>query len=192
MTFDLTTVESGILGTRFAGQVKYFPSVDSTNQLALEAAQAGERSGVWIADEQLAGRGRSGHSWHSAAGDGLYVSALVTPLLEIGKALWISLATGLAAKTAILEVAQLEVDIRWPNDLLIHGRKCGGILVETAIAHAEQDTSAMLRHAVIGIGINLNHTKFPGRTCTGCNLIETCKWAHNLTGTAACCHPAAT
>jgi BirA family biotin operon repressor/biotin-[acetyl-CoA-carboxylase] ligase len=53
------------------------------------------------------------------------------------------------------------VDIRWPNDLLVHGRKCGGILVETSVAPAVDDRPAMLRYAVIGVGINLNHEAFP-------------------------------
>jgi BirA family biotin operon repressor/biotin-[acetyl-CoA-carboxylase] ligase len=161
MAFDLRAVEAGIAGTQFAGQVMHLPSVGSTNVLALEAAQAGARTGVWVADEQTAGRGRGGHGWHSTVGDGLYASALVTPPLPMTTALWISLATGLAAKTAIQKVAALEVDIRWPNDLLIDGRKCGGILVETAVAPAEVDKAAMLRYAVIGVGINLNHSEFP-------------------------------
>jgi len=76
-------------------------------------------------------------------------------------ALQISLATGLAAQAAIREVTALDVDIRWPNDLLIDARKCGGILVETAAAPVDRDQAAMLRYAVIGIGINLNHSKFP-------------------------------
>jgi BirA family transcriptional regulator, biotin operon repressor / biotin---[acetyl-CoA-carboxylase] ligase len=161
MAFDLKAVEAGIAGTQFAGQVMHLPSVGSTNVLALEAAQAGARTGVWVADEQTAGRGRGGHGWHSTVGDGLYASALVTPPLPMTTALWISLATGLAAKAAIQKVAALEVDIRWPNDLLIDGRKCGGILVETAVAPAEVDKAAMLRYAVIGVGINLNHSEFP-------------------------------
>ena len=74
---DLPSLDRSVAGTRFAGQVRHFPSVLSTNSLALEAAQAGERSGVWVAEEQTAGRGRGGHTWHSAAGDGLYVSAMV-------------------------------------------------------------------------------------------------------------------
>ncbi len=135
----------------------HFPSVGSTNVLALEAAQAGARGGVWVADEQTAGRGRGGHGWHSVAGDGLYVSALVTPTLPMTTALLLSLATGLAAKAAIAEVTGLDCDIRWPNDLMLKGRKCGGILVETAVAAAESDAAAMLRYAVIGVGINLNH-----------------------------------
>ncbi len=77
--FDLQAVEAAIVGTEFAGRIHQFPSVGSTNVLALEAAQTGARSGVWVADEQTAGRGRGGHGWHSAAGDGLYVSALTAP-----------------------------------------------------------------------------------------------------------------
>jgi BirA family biotin operon repressor/biotin-[acetyl-CoA-carboxylase] ligase len=153
--FDLAAVDAGIAETRFAGRVLHFASVGSTNVLALEAAQAGARVGVWVSDEQTAGRGRGGHGWHSAAGDGLYVSALVAPVLPMTMALWLSLATGLAARTAIAEVTGLAVDIRWPNDLLLNGRKCGGILVETAVE------GAMLRYAVIGVGINVNHARFP-------------------------------
>jgi BirA family transcriptional regulator, biotin operon repressor / biotin---[acetyl-CoA-carboxylase] ligase len=152
---DLVALDSGIAGTAFAGQVRHFASVGSTNALALEAAQAGARVGAWVADEQTAGRGRGGHGWHSAAGDGLYVSALIAPPLPMTMALWLSLATGLAARAAIREVTGMAVDIRWPNDLLLNGRKCGGILVETAV------DGAMLRYAVIGMGINVNHASFP-------------------------------
>lgn len=153
--FDLAALDAEIAGTAFAGQVRHFPSVGSTNALASEAAQAGARVGVWIADEQTAGRGRGGHGWHSVAGDGLYVSALVAPALPMTMALWLSLATGLATRTAIREATGMIVDIRWPNDLLLNRRKCGGILVETAV------DGAMLRYAVIGIGINVNHAGFP-------------------------------
>lgn len=162
MALNLSEVEAGLYGTRFAHTLTYRPSVGSTNTLALEAAQAGERTGVWVAEEQTAGRGRGGHNWHSAAGDGLYVSVLVTPVLPVSMALWISLATGLAARQAIAEVTSLKTDIRWPNDLLIGKKKCGGILVETAMTSAPHSGSeAMLRYAVIGVGINLNHAGFP-------------------------------
>lgn len=160
-TFDLQAVEAGIVGTEFASRVMHFPSVGSTNVLALEAAQSGLRDGVWVADEQTAGRGRGGHGWHSVVGDGLYVSALVAPSLPMTTALTISLATGLAAQAAIAEVTGLRVDIRWPNDLLVGRRKCGGILVETAVSPSQDGQPAMLRYAVIGVGINLNHESFP-------------------------------
>lgn len=159
--FDLAAVEAGIAGTEFAGRVLHFASVGSTNALALAAAQGGAREGVWIADEQTAGRGRGGHGWHSTEGEGLYVSALVAPPLPMTMALWLSLATGLAAKAAIGIATGMAVDIRWPNDLLLDGRKCGGILVETAVVPAQNEDGAMLRYAVIGIGINVNHAGFP-------------------------------
>ena len=152
---DVTAVEQLIAGTRFSGRLRHSAVVASTNQLALEAAQQGARSGVWTADEQTAGRGRGGHTWHSAPGKGLYVSALVSPHLAAGAATRIPLATGLAVQAAVREVTALELDIRWPNDLMFGSRKCGGILVESAL------DAEMLRYVVIGIGINVDHTSFP-------------------------------
>jgi len=157
--FGLAEVEREVAGTRFAGRVKHFAVVGSTNALALEAAAAGgARWGVWVADEQTAGRGRGGHEWHSVAGDGLYVSALVAPRVLLKDAAKIPLATGLAAQAAIRETTGLEVDIRWPNDLMFGNRKCGGILVESVSDGAAEDR---LRYAVIGVGINVNHAAFP-------------------------------
>ncbi|RZU40979.1 biotin--[acetyl-CoA-carboxylase] ligase [Edaphobacter modestus] len=162
MAFDLNEVTAGLAGTEFAGRLVHLPSVGSTNTLALEAAQAGARGGVWVADEQTTGRGRGAHRWHSIAGDGLYVSILVAPALTLERSLWISLATGLASRQAIRHVAGLDADIRWPNDLLLGGKKCGGILVETSITPATSGSlESTLRYAVIGIGINLNHESFP-------------------------------
>src|ERR1700751_3484286 len=122
MSFDLKSVEAQIAATQFAGRVKHFPSVTSTNVVALDAAQAGADNGVWIADEQTGGRGRGGHTWHSSPGDGLYVSALVTPSLPMSIALWLSLLAGLAAKAANRGGGGPHFDIRWPNDLLANGK----------------------------------------------------------------------
>ncbi len=94
------------------------------------------------------------------------MSALVAPALPVEMSLWISLATGLAAKEAIFQATGLEVDIRWPNDLLLKGKKSGGILVETAMTPANEGREAMLRYAVIGVGINLNHQSFPDEIAT--------------------------
>jgi len=159
---DIAAVDAGLTGTRFARGLRYFPSVGSTNSLAMEAAQAGAREGVWVADEQTAGRGRGGHAWHSVAGNGLYLSALVGPRVPAGRAMWISLATALAARMAIARASGLTADIRWPNDLLLNGRKCGGILVESAVAAAQGGAVEAMRYAVIGVGINVNHASFPG------------------------------
>jgi len=157
--FDLNYVTKTVTNTRFAAKIAHFATIDSTNLHAVEVANADAPDGtVFVADEQTAGRGRGGHSWHSAAGDGLYVSAIVRPSMALSEALWLSLATGLAAQTAIRKAARLEADIRWPNDILIGTKKCGGILVETA---SYPGTPAHLRYAVIGIGINVNHAEFP-------------------------------
>jgi len=163
--FDLASVEQGILSTRFEGRVKHFASVDSTNQLALIAAQAGAQWGVWIADEQTAGRGRGGHSWHSAPGDGIYVSALVAPWVPMSYAGQLPLRTGLAVKAALLEYTGLELDLRWPNDLMFGNKKCGGILIESASGEPRDNWpksfGPSLKYAVVGIGLNVRQTAFP-------------------------------
>jgi BirA family biotin operon repressor/biotin-[acetyl-CoA-carboxylase] ligase len=157
--FNLQFVTEAVAHSRFAVKLWHFATIDSTNIRAVEAAAADTPDGtVFIADEQTAGRGRGGHSWHSAAGEGLYVSAIVRPKMALTEALWLSLATGLAGQRAIYESTKLHADIRWPNDLLLGTKKCGGILVETA---SFPGTPAQLRYAVIGIGINTNHASFP-------------------------------
>jgi BirA family biotin operon repressor/biotin-[acetyl-CoA-carboxylase] ligase len=158
---DVAAVGRAIELLPISGPVTWIPVTGSTNQLALEAAQAGARRGIWLADEQTAGRGRGGHSWHSTRGDGLYVSVLVTPELPLDRALWLSLATGLAAQQAILATAGVRIDLRWPNDLLCGERKLGGILVESSVANATTGPSASLRYTILGVGINVHHRAFP-------------------------------
>ena len=153
-----------LVGTRFPARLHHLPTAESTNTLLLQAAADGAPEGtVYLADAQTRGRGRGGHTWHSSPGDGLYLSVLAKPSLPLREALWISLATGLAVQSAVKTVTGLDLDIRWPNDLLLPdpsgtSKKLGGILVETAV-HPGED--ALLRYAVIGIGLNINHETFP-------------------------------
>ncbi len=163
LAFAVADVEAAVAGTHFAGHLHHLSSTPSTNTLALEAAAQHTATGVWIADEQTAGRGRGGHTWHSTPGDGLYVSILVRPALAGPDALKLSLAAGLAARAAIAEACGVDIDLRWPNDLMapLRGgtqKKLGGILTESSM---EGGASAALAYAVIGIGINLNHPTFP-------------------------------
>jgi len=157
-------LRSALVGTRFPARLHHFPTAESTNTLLLEAAANGAPEGtVYLADAQTQGRGRGGQTWHSSPGDGLYLSVLAMPQLPLREALWISLATGLAVQSAIKTATGLDADIRWPNDLLLPqpsgpGKKLGGILVEAAV-HPGED--AMLRYAVIGVGLNINHESFP-------------------------------
>lgn len=156
---NVAELRRALVGTRFPARLHHFPSAESTNTLLLESAANGAPEGtVYLADEQTVGRGRGGHAWHSSPGDGLYVSVLAKPSLHLREALWISLATALAAQSAIKTTTGLSIDLRWPNDLLYADKKLGGILVETAV---EPDADATLRYAVIGIGININHESFP-------------------------------
>jgi len=168
--FNLAEVNDAIAGTEFHGWLMNFPTVPSTNDLALRAAQAGSRHGVWIADEQTAGRGRGGHTWHSPAGSGLYMTALISPPIPMQSALRLSLRAALAVQAAIASTfgfrIREQIDIRWPNDLMLTrpngpARKCGGILIDTASNPAAPPLPAMLRYAIVGIGINLNHINFP-------------------------------
>jgi len=110
----------------------------------MTAASALDVGAVVIANEQTAGLGRHGHTWHSEAGSGLYVSAVLkpTPLL--------TMALGLAAQSAITEATGIACDLRWPNDLMLGNLKTGGILVQLSDGKA-----------ISGIGINVNHESFP-------------------------------
>jgi BirA family transcriptional regulator, biotin operon repressor / biotin---[acetyl-CoA-carboxylase] ligase len=166
-TFNLAQIEPAIAGTQFAGHVHHLATTPSTNTLALEAAQQNVATGVWIADEQTAGRGRGGHTWHSTPGDGLYVSILTRPRLFGADALKLSLAAGLAAHQAISQTTGADINLRWPNDLMLTGpdpgpdaveKKFGGILTESSM---EGGSSGALAYAVIGIGMNLNHQTLP-------------------------------
>jgi len=163
---DLAHLRQALTGTRFSAHLHSFDSVESTSSMLLAAAAAGAPDGtVYMADEQTAGRGRGSHRWQSDPGDGLYVSVLVRLALPLADALLLSLATGLAAQRAVLEATGLELDIRWPNDLMLcegeaaeEQKKCGGILVETAV---EPGPDPLLRYAVIGIGLNVHQAAFP-------------------------------
>jgi BirA family biotin operon repressor/biotin-[acetyl-CoA-carboxylase] ligase len=125
-------------------------SVESTNDELRTLAQAGAPEGlILLAEQQTAGRGRRGAAWFSPAGESLAFSILLRP--EKPKSLWprFSLATGLAVAEAI-ETCGLQAGIKWPNDVWIGQRKAAGILVE-----------AGMDFVIIGIGLNVNSTRFP-------------------------------
>ena len=154
--FHLAALDGAVAGSRYAGNLHYFRSIQSTNSHAMQQADLGARDGsVYFADEQTAGRGRGAHAWTSPPGSGLYVSILLRPRIAPADVLWLSLAAGLAVHDAIQAVTSLEPDLRWPNDLLFGSRKFCGILTEL---NAEV---TRVRHAVIGIGINVHQSHFP-------------------------------
>jgi BirA family biotin operon repressor/biotin-[acetyl-CoA-carboxylase] ligase len=137
--------------------IHHYYKIGSTNLEAMRAAMEGAPEGsVFLAEEQLAGRGRGAHTWHSARSAGIYCSAILRPAMPPSDALIFSLAAGLAVRAAVAEIApQLSVDLKWPNDLLLGGKKFCGILTEM---NAEV---TRVRHLVVGVGINVNQMKFP-------------------------------
>jgi BirA family biotin operon repressor/biotin-[acetyl-CoA-carboxylase] ligase len=140
----------------FRGPVHYFDSLPSTNDKAKELAAAGAPEGALVvAEGQSAGRGRLGRHWESPAGAGLYVSLLLRPPLPPHELPQITLTTAVAVSRALERAAGAAPGIKWPNDLLLEGKKVGGILTEM------ETESDQIRHLVVGLGINVNNREFP-------------------------------
>jgi BirA family biotin operon repressor/biotin-[acetyl-CoA-carboxylase] ligase len=132
-------------------------TTDSTQSEAQRLGAAGAPEGTVVtARHQRAGRGRRGHDWWDAPGQSLLVSVLLRPAGPVTTAPQLSLLGGLAVAEALATVAAVPARIRWPNDLLVEGRKICGILAEAA-----SDGAGRLHHVILGIGINLAQTAFP-------------------------------
>ncbi len=146
-----------IQGTIFAKEIHHYYKIGSTNTEAMNAGSAGAPEGtVILAEEQLAGRGRGANTWYSARSTGIYCSILLRPEMPPSEVLLFSLAAGLAVKAAVLELApQVQPDLKWPNDVLLNGKKFCGILTEM------NSEATRVHHLVTGIGINVNQSKFP-------------------------------
>jgi len=146
-----------VRGTIFSSHLNHFYKIGSTNTAAMSAACEGAPEGsVFLAEEQTAGRGRGANNWHSAQSSGIYCSVILRPKLPPSDVLGLSLAAGLAVYGAIQQIdPHVEVDLKWPNDLLTGGKKFCGILTEM---NAEP---TRVRHIVVGIGINVNQPSFP-------------------------------
>ncbi|MBF0615083.1 MAG: biotin--[acetyl-CoA-carboxylase] ligase [Magnetococcales bacterium] len=134
-----------------ADRYHHQPEIDSTNRLAMALAQAGAAAGsVVVADAQSRGRGRMGRCWESPAGGNLYVSMVLRPEMPVAHAPRLTLLAGVALHEAVSAYGIRGARLKWPNDLLVDGRKMAGILTEMA-AEGER-----IRHVVVGIGVNVN------------------------------------
>ena len=137
---------------------------------ALEGAPEGT---LITADEQTAGRGRFGRVWRSEAGVGLYFSLVLRPPVAPASSAVLTLACGLGAARGIGEAAGVVCDIRWPNDVILNGKKLAGILVEMN-AEAER-----LRHVIAGVGVNVNQASLPeelAETATSLRIETGCEY----------------
>jgi BirA family biotin operon repressor/biotin-[acetyl-CoA-carboxylase] ligase len=140
------------LNTEWLGQqpIFCFGVVETTNVEANRLAREGKPEGTLVvADEQTKGRGRRGRSWTSPPGTGLYCSIVLRPRCAPDRLPALTLTAGVATATAIQQVG-LVPQLKWPNDILISGRKVGGILTETVFDRKQVD------FAILGIGINVN------------------------------------
>jgi BirA family biotin operon repressor/biotin-[acetyl-CoA-carboxylase] ligase len=149
-------IHAGLNTRSFGKTIHHFLETGSTNDAARDLAEQGAPEGtIVLAEKQTQGRGRLGRSWLSEQGEGIYASVLLRPVLKPRDAAVLTLVAAVASSEAIDQACGLRSDIKWPNDLLLSGRKCCGILSEM---QAERDE---IRYVVVGIGINVNHSAFP-------------------------------
>jgi BirA family biotin operon repressor/biotin-[acetyl-CoA-carboxylase] ligase len=143
------------LTTEFIGRnLHYEESVESTQRIAHQLAAEDVPEGtVILAEEQIAGKGRMNRKWHSPKYTGVWMSLILRPNIPLTKAPQLTLLTAVAVVQAMEEVTGLTPEIKWPNDILINGKKVTGILTEL---QAEADR---IHSIIIGIGINVNQKK---------------------------------
>lgn len=155
---DLVTADemNSILQTSWAGHpVVYEEELNSTNQTAKVMAEQGAVHGTLVvAEKQISGKGRRGRVWHSPKGSGIWMSILLRPDIRPDKASMLTIVAAMAVYDAISSRVE-DCAIKWPNDIVIDGRKVCGILTEmsTELDH--------IHYVVVGIGINVNTEDFP-------------------------------
>ena len=147
------------LATKALGRrIEYLAVVDSTNRAAGDFARQGAGEGtVVVAEAQSAGRGRMGRRWESPAGENLYFSVILTPDVEPARVPQLALVAAVAVHEGLARMCpDIAGRIKWPNDILVGGRKVAGILCEASL---EADR---VHRVILGIGVNVNGTALPG------------------------------
>ena len=156
MQYDKEALEHAIKTEKMGHPLYFYPETDTTNErirlLALEGAKEGTLA---VAEMQTAGRGRRGRAWQAPAESGIWMSLLLRPHIPPVQASVLTLLTGIAIAGAVEEVTGMDVGIKWPNDILLKGKKLVGILTE-------MDCDMESIHSVtVGMGINVNTKEFP-------------------------------
>ena len=153
-------------GGSATGVIVRLDTVDSTQSVAFALAERGaaERT-VVVADQQLAGRGRRGRTWRAPAGTSLLASIVVRPRLPQSLLSTLSLTTAVAVAEALRRVAKVDARLKWPNDVLVAGKKVAGILLESRMSGGSSVVT------IIGVGINLGQREFPPDLAEGATSI---------------------
>lgn len=145
-------IQNGLATNRLGKKIHYFLKIDSTNSHARRLAEQGAQEGeVVIAERQTAGRGRLGREWISPAYVNLYCSVILRPKLPPVHAPQVTLMAAVALADAVASFIPVTPTIKWPNDILVHGKKLAGILTESSC------DSEHLEFVILGIGVNLNY-----------------------------------
>lgn len=156
MQYEKNALENAIQTKKLGHPLYFYPETDTTNDRIRELAQAGAPEGtIAVAEMQTAGRGRRGRAWQAPAESGIWMSLLLRPNIRPTQASVLTLLAGIATAEALQAQTGLQVGIKWPNDILLNGKKLVGILTE-------MDCDMESIHAVtVGIGINVNTKAFP-------------------------------
>lgn len=171
----IESIQSRLTSRVIGRPLRVVEEISSTNDAVMAAGHAGEPEGLAVlADRQTSGRGRRGRSWASLPGVGIWTSILLRPPVSPLHAPLLTLMAGLATAEAIASVARVEPLLKWPNDLLLDGRKVVGILTEMTT------TGQRIGHVAIGIGINVHQRRedFPEsvrETATSIDLAAGCR-----------------
>lgn len=151
-------IQHGLKTTAMGHRVFSYQRVGSTNDVALQIARNGAAQGTLVvAEEQTAGRGRVGRSWNSPPGVSLLFSLVLRPRMAPNRVFQLAICGALAVAEVVCQRTHLPVKVKWPNDVLIRGKKLAGVLTETQV------DLAGVRFVVLGVGININQapTDFP-------------------------------
>lgn len=156
---NVLQIQETLRTQRFGRAIQYFDQVASTNTVAMQWAATGAAEGsVVVADYQTAGRGRHGRSWMAQPAKSILFSIVLRPTIPVSDWGLITIIAGLAVSEAIEDfMPPLETKIKWPNDILIEGKKCCGMLLESVLT---PQTSPSTGPAILGIGINVNEDAF--------------------------------
>lgn len=156
------------MDTRWAGRpVRFYEELDSTNlQAKLDAEKGAGEGTLIVSDMQTAGRGRRGRAWSSPPGTNVYFTLVLRPDFQVEQASMVTLVTGLAVAEGIHATCGLEARIKWPNDIVVNGKKVCGMLAEMS---TERD---FIHYVVMGVGVNVARQDFPAEIAQTATCLE--------------------